>query len=170
MAVVGNPKPQSQTLQAARSLAEALNGLLPTSGDPLVVDLAPISKGLLVPWQLSTGAQEAHDAARSAALLVIATPTYKASFTGLLKLFLDTFAADSLSRTVVVPLVVSGGPAHRHLADLQLRPVLSELGAVAPAQSFLLEQSELSRVDDLARTYAQDHGPLLAATSVSLRS
>ena len=63
-------------------------------------------------------------------LLVLATPTYKASYTGLLKLFLDVFPAGSLSSTVVMPLIVSGGPAHRHLGDLQLRPVLSELGAV----------------------------------------
>ena len=101
--------------------------------------------------------------------MVVATPTYKASFTGLLKLFLDTFAAGSLSRTVVVPLVVSGGPAHRHLADIQLRPVLSDLGAVAPAPSLLLEESELPELEDLVRTYAQEHGRLLGAASAALR-
>ena len=168
VAVVGNPKPQSRTLLAARSLAEALSGEISASGSTPVVDLALIAEGLLIPWQLSTDAMEARVAAQSAALLVVATPTYKASFTGVLKLFLDTFAAGSLSGTVVVPLVVSGGAAHRHLADIQLRPVLSELGAVAPAPSFLLEESELPELADRVRTYARAHGPLLRGAVAAL--
>lgn len=169
VAIVANPKPQSRTLLAARTLAEALSEEISGSGRTPVVDLAPIAEGLLIPWQLSAAAEEAREAAQSAALVVVATPTYKASFTGLLKLFLDTFAAGSLSRTVVVPLVVSGGPAHRHLADIQLRPVLSDLGAVAPAPSLLLEESEMPEVASLVRTYAQQHGRLLEAASAALR-
>jgi FMN reductase len=95
---------------------------------------------------------------------VIATPTYKASFTGLLKLFLDVLPAGSLASTVVVPLTVSGGPAHRHLADLQLRPVLSELGAVVPVPSLLIEESELSELPNLVRSHVDGHGPVIAAT------
>ncbi|WP_198541799.1 NAD(P)H-dependent oxidoreductase, partial [Parafrankia colletiae] len=62
------------------------------------MDLALIAEGLLIPWQLSAEAEEAREAAQSAVLVVVATPTYKASFTGLLKLFLHTFAAGSLSK------------------------------------------------------------------------
>ena len=91
---------------------------------------------------------------------MLATPTYKASYTGLLKLFLDTLPAGSLSGTVVVPLIVSGGPAHRHLADIQLRPVLAELGAVSPAPSLLVEESELPQLDDLVAAYVGRHGTL----------
>ena len=61
----------------------------------------------------------------------------------MLKLFLDVFPAGSLARTVVVPLVTSGGEAHRYLADIHLRPVLSELGAVVPAPSLLLTEPEI---------------------------
>lgn len=170
VAVVANPKAQSRTLGAARSLAEALSEEISASGRTPVVDLAVVAEGLLLPWHLSAAAEEARAAAQSAALVVIATPTYKASFTGLLKLFLDTFAAGSLSRTVVVPLVTSGGPAHRHLADIQLRPVLAELGAVAPCPSLLLEESALPELADHVRTYAQEHGQLLRAASAALRS
>jgi FMN reductase len=167
--IVGNPKPESQTLHAARTLAEALSGAVFGSGDGPAIDLATIADGLLVPWRQSPAAREAGESAQSAALLVIGTPTYKASFSGLLKLFLDTFPTGSLSRTVVVPLVLSGGPAHRHLADIQLRPVLSELAAVTPAPSFLLEESELPELADLAQIYARDHGPLLRAAVTALR-
>jgi FMN reductase len=167
--VVGNPKPDSQTLHAARTLAEALGDATVGSPDGGVIDLATIADGLLAPWRQSPTAKEAGESARSAALLVIGTPTYKASFSGLLKLFLDTFPAGSLSRTVVVPVILSGGPAHRHLADIQLRPVLSELAAVAPAPSFLVEESEMPDVTDLARDYARDYGPVLGAAVAALR-
>ena len=125
-------------MSAATALADAVAGIWDTTGEgqPVTVetvDLATISDGLLAPWRLSPAGAAAGESARTADVLLLATPTYKASYTGLLKLFLDTLAAGSLSGTVVIPLIVSGGPAHRHLADIQLRPVLAELGAVSPA-------------------------------------
>ena len=168
--VAGNPKPRSRTLNAATALADALAvGLWPDR--PVVttvVDLATIADGLLAPWSLSDAGRVAADDVRSAEVVILATPTYKASFTGLLKLFLDVLPAGSLSRTVVVPLVVSGGPGHRHLADLQLRPVLSELGAVVPTPSLLIEESELPGLDGIAAAFVATQGPLLRATTAAL--
>jgi FMN reductase len=174
-AVVGNPKAGSRTLGAAAGLADALAGAIwggQSSADPAgnddvtneVIDLADIADGLLAPWLLSPAATAATSNARSSDVLVLATPTYKASYTGLLKLFLDVFPAGSLSRTVVVPLIVSAGPAHRHLADIQLRPVLSELGAVIPAPSLLVQESELPQLDELIEAYVGQYGNLLAGT------
>lgn len=171
--VVGNPKPGSRTLTAAATLSNSLAGRLPSFGiAPDVVepiDLAVLAGGLLAPWRLSPPAAEATENARQAGILVLATPIYKASFTGLLKLFLDTLPAGSLSRTVVVPLTVAGGPAHRHLADLQLRPVLAELGAAVPAPSLLLEESDLPGLPGIVDDHLDRHGPVLAATARALR-
>lgn len=168
-AVVGNPKAGSRTLAAATALAETLSAWVSTDTTPVrAVDLAEIADGVLAPWKLSAAAQDAAALARSARLLVIATPTYKASYTGLLKLFLDTLPAGSLAHTVVVPLTTSGGPAHRHLADIQLRPVLAELGAVVPAPSLLLEESELPQLASLVAAYAERHGPLIGAAVAAL--
>ena len=162
--VVGNPKPGSRTLGAATTLAQALTpAVWHGEVNHTVVDLATIAGGLLAPWLLSPEAKQAAEDVRVSGVVVIATPTYKASYTGLLKLFLDIFPAGSLSSTVVVPLIVSGGPAHRHLGDQQLRPVLSELGAVLPAPSLLLEESELPQLNDLVGSYVARHGALLAA-------
>jgi FMN reductase len=112
---------------------------------------------------LSAEAAAAVAAVRAADVLVLATPTYKASFTGLLKLLLDTLPAGSLSATVVVPLTVSAGPAHRHLADWQLRPVLGELGAVLPVPTFLLSESELPELNPLLSAFIAAHGSQLLA-------
>jgi FMN reductase len=166
--VVGNPKAASRTLTAAIALARALTARLwePAGGTVAsdTFDLAEIADGLLAPWRLSPAGEAAVRSVRAANVVVLATPTYKASYTGLLKLFLDVFPAGSLSATVVVPLIVSGGPAHRHLGDLQLRPVLSELGAVVPAPSFLLEESEFPQLGDLVTTYVGLHGELITST------
>ena len=174
-AVVGNPKAGSRTLSAATALAQAVAGIWDEGDNSSTatvetVDLAAISDGLLAPWRLSPAGAAAGESARSADVLLLATPTYKASYTGLLKLFLDTLAAGSLSGTVVVPLIVSGGPAHRHLADIQLRPVLAELGAVSPAPSLLLEESELAQLDELIAGYVDRHGTLLAAAVAALQT
>ena len=166
--LVGNPKPGSRTLTAAGTLADALaetfDGARRTVIDRRSDEIEQMHRdGLLAPWRLSEAAAQAAADVKVADLLVIATPTYWASFTGLLKLFLDVLPAGSLASTVVVPLTVSGGPAHRHLADLQLRPVLSELGAVVPAPTLLLGESELPELPDLVRDYVSRHGPVIAA-------
>src|SRR4051794_11054829 len=148
--VVGNPKAGSRTLAAAVALSDAIGELLSEPRRTLV-DLAEIGSGLLAPWSLSPAAASAVAAVRAADVLVLATPTYKASFTGLLKLLLDTLPAGSLSTTVVIPLTVSAGPAHKYLADWQLRPVLGELGAVLPVPSLLLSETELPDVAVLAK-------------------
>ena len=174
--VVGNPKAGSRTLDAATALADALsrsvwgkagNG---DAGRPRreVIDLATIADGLLAPWRLSPAGSAAAQAAQSSALLILATPTYQASFTGLLKLFLDVFPAGSLSRTVVVPLVTAGGEAHRYLADIHLRPVLSELGAVVPAPSLLLTEPEIDGSVDAAAAHTLRHGALIASAVSAL--
>lgn len=176
--VVGNPKANSRTLAAATALTTALGASIwpavpsrdAPETEPTIIDLATIAGGLLAPWLLSPAATEAATATRSAALVVLATPTYKASYTGLLKLFLDTFPAGSLSHTVVVPLITSGGPAHRHLADIQLRPVLAELGAVVPAPSLLVEEADLPQLTELIETYVATHARLLTAAATALQS
>lgn len=61
--------------------------------------------------------------------IVIATPVYKASYTGLLKSFLDLLPQSGLAGKTVLPLVTGGSLAHVLSIDYALRPVLSALGA-----------------------------------------
>ncbi|MCD4536293.1 NAD(P)H-dependent oxidoreductase [Nocardioides sp. cx-169] len=123
--VVGNPKPASRTLDAATYLAAELSGQAPD----LVVDLATLGAGLL-DW----GDPEVDDLVRQvsrAGLVVVASPTYKATYTGLLKLFLDRFAPQRGTglRGTAVPLMLGAGPGHALAPEFTLRPVLAEIGA-----------------------------------------
>ncbi|MEV8610856.1 NAD(P)H-dependent oxidoreductase [Amycolatopsis sp. NPDC051373] len=46
-------------------------------------------------------------------LVVIASPTYKATYTGLVKAFLDRYAAGALAGVTAIPVMTGGSPAPR---------------------------------------------------------
>jgi FMN reductase len=126
--VVGNPKPGSRTLSSARHVARELSGVEPD----LVVDLAELGPRLL-DWsdgEVGRLVAEVGDAD----LVVVASPTYKATYTGLLKLFLDRFAGGTGLTGIAVPLMLGAGPAHALAPEVFLRPLLTELGAVVPVR------------------------------------
>jgi len=59
--------------------------------------------------------------------VVVATPIYKAAYSGLLKTFLDVLPQFGLREKVVLPLATGGTVAHVLALDYALRPVLSSL-------------------------------------------
>ena len=64
-----------------------------------------------------------------AQVVLIATPIYKAAYSGLLKTFLDLLPQDALRGKTVLPLATGGSIAHLLALDYALKPVLSALGA-----------------------------------------
>jgi len=65
----------------------------------------------------------------SADAVVIATPVYKASYSGVLKTFLDLQARDALRNKPILPIATGGTIAHLLAIDYALRPVLYALCA-----------------------------------------
>ena len=130
--VVGNPKPASRTLDAATGVAERLAGRPPD----LVLDLVELGPGLLGWGDEAVGRAVAQ--IQQASWVVVASPTYKATYTGLLKLFLDQFAAGSLAGVVAFPLMLGGAWSHALAPEVFLKPVLVELGASCPVSSLYL--------------------------------
>lgn len=133
--VVGNPKPKSRTLDAATYVATELSGQAPD----LVVDLADLGTAIL-DWKDEKVAGLVADVG-AADLVVFASPTYKAAYTGLLKLFLDRFATDTGLRGVAVPLMLGGGPGHALAPELTLRPVLTEIGGIVATKGLYVVDS-----------------------------
>lgn len=64
-----------------------------------------------------------------AQVLVIATPVYKAAYSGALKIWLDLLPQTALKGKTVLPLATGGSPHHMLALDYALRPVLQSLGA-----------------------------------------
>ncbi|WP_019500602.1 NADPH-dependent FMN reductase [Pseudanabaena sp. PCC 6802] len=60
---------------------------------------------------------------------IVATPIYKAAYTGVLKAFLDLLPQQALSDKVILPIATGGTIAHLLSIDFTLKPLLSELGA-----------------------------------------
>jgi len=87
------------------------------------------------------------DATCNADGLIVATPIYKASYTGLLKAFLDILPQFALAGKAALPLATGGSPAHVLALDYGLRPVLHSMGVRHVVQSFFLVQSQFSVVD-----------------------
>lgn len=134
--IVGNPKPQSRTLHAAVALVRRLTGAEPDQ----VYDLVDFGAGLLT-WG-DPAVAEAVRTVGEADVAIFASPTYKATYTGLLKLFIDQMAGDGLAGVTVVPMMLGGGPAHAMAPEVFLRPVLVELGASCPVRSLYVLDSE----------------------------
>jgi FMN reductase len=133
--VVGNPKPASRTLAAATYVARELAHREPD----LVLDLATLGPSLL-DWS-DAHVAELVDQVGKAGLVVVASPTYKGAYTGLLKLFLDRFAGGTGLTGVAIPLLLGGSPTHSLAAELTLRPVLTEIGATVPGRGlFVLDK------------------------------
>lgn len=61
--------------------------------------------------------------------LLIATPVYKASFSGALKTLLDLLPERALEHKVVLPLATGGSIGHMLAVDYALKPVLTALKA-----------------------------------------
>jgi FMN reductase len=62
-------------------------------------------------------------------VVIIATPIYKAAYSGLLKVFFDLLPPDALRGKTVLPLATGGSLAHLLALDYAIKPLLSTLGA-----------------------------------------
>jgi FMN reductase len=141
--VVGNPKPRSRTYEAAQIVLEQLTGAPPD----LSVDLVDFGAALLDWSELRV--LETIAALQASDFIVVASPTYKATYTGLLKLFLDRFGSGALAGVTAVPLMLGGHWRHSLASDLLLKPVLVELGATCPTRGLFLLDSEYTASDEL---------------------
>ena len=160
--VVGNPKPQSRTFHAAELVAERLTGKTPDER----IDLAELGAALLDWSDPQVAAAKATVVASD--LVVVATPTYKGTYTGLLKLFLDRFGAGELAGVTAVPLMLGGDLRHSRAVETSLKPVLVEIGATCPTRGLFLVDSSY---DDAATldAWAATAERQVAATSGRLR-
>jgi FMN reductase len=142
--VVGNPKPMSRTRHAAELIAERLTG----SPAADVIDVVDLGAGLLG-WG-DPAVAKAVELVKSADTLIVASPTFKATYTGLLKLFLDQFGAGVLRGVVAFPVMLGGGLEHALAPELLLRPVLVEIGCSCPAPALYLLDSDYEDSPKLA--------------------
>jgi FMN reductase len=158
VAVTGNPRPQSRTHTLARTLAAELARVL-GSDQPADVDLAEIAAGVLDPGD--ERAQAATATVLASDLLVLASPTYKATYSGLLKAFLDRLGTGALAGKAALPILLGGAPNHQLAIDVHFTPLLYELGASVPVRGLFVLEADVPAFANAAAAWAQAHAATL---------
>jgi FMN reductase len=120
-------------------------------------------------------------AVAEARAVMLATPVYKAAYSGVLKLFLDLLPPGVLAGKPVLPVATAGSLAHLLVLDYALKPVLASLGARHILGGVCVVDSDFERDGDrfvrlvettdsrLARAIDDLHSALPAPALTSLR-
>ncbi|WP_214409426.1 NADPH-dependent FMN reductase [Sphaerisporangium fuscum] len=151
--LVGNPREGSRTRTAAEQAAEQVAERLAYDGKSEVIDLAGLAPVLLRP-EPADEVRQALDLVAGAKVLLVASPTYKGTYTGLLKVFLDRLPSQALAGTVALPVLVMGDARHALAVETHLRPLLVELGATVPTPGLALLESEITSPEEVLGRWA----------------
>lgn len=155
--VVGNPKPQSRTLKVAQTLAETFFDSVEHTLN--VIDLAEYAEEMFRWPNENLSALNAQVAGSD--VVVLASPTYKATYTGLLKAFLDRYPANGLAGVVAIP-VLTGADLSHSLGTFTFAPVLAELGALVPGRGFYFVTSDMDRLEERVQQAVGEYAANLA--------
>ena len=163
--LVGNPKVGSRTLHVAEEVTKQVAGWLELRGTKTTtttVDVAEIGSGLF-----EYDNKAVNGVLKSIAecdLLIAASPVYKASYTGVLKMLLDRIPVEGLAGRVAIPVMVAAAPIHALAVETHFRPVLIELGACCPTRGLVVMESKLDELAGQVEKWL--HGGKLALASL----
>ena len=104
----------------------------------------------------SVPVKEALALVEQADAVIVASPVYKAAYSGVLKTFLDLIPQKGLENKVLLPLFIGGSIAHLLAIDYALKPVLSALGATNILGGVYAVDQSVSRQEDGSFELAAD--------------
>jgi FMN reductase len=139
--IAGSPSAASRSSAVLGYARQALEGYGLRTGAISVRDLPP--EDLVYGHFDSPAIQEATSAVYQARSVIVATPIYKAAYSGVLKSFLDLLPQKALAGKLVLPIATGGSPAHMLALDYALRPVLHSLGAQHTMQGVYILDSQI---------------------------
>jgi len=125
-------------------------------------DLAGLPAEALLGRVRSPQVDAALEALAGADLVLVATPIYRATYAGLLKVFFDLLPTAALAGKVAIPIATGGSPGHQLAIDHGLRPLLASVGAVVVAtgiyaspEQFADGEPERAVIDRIRRAVAE---------------
>ncbi|MFP5105891.1 NADPH-dependent FMN reductase [Neobacillus sp. C211] len=89
---------------------------------------------------------DANKKVEDSSIIVILTPVYKASFTGVLKTYLDLLPQNSLVNKTILPIAIGGSIGHLLMIDYALKPVLAALGATYILKGTYIVDSQVKKL------------------------
>jgi FMN reductase len=162
VALSGNPRPQSRTHSLAVTLATELADVLPAA-TVTQIELAGLGPRVLDPDDPAAGA--AFGEMLAGDILVISSPTFKATYSGLLKSFLDRCDYKGLTGRTAVPIMLARLPGHELAVNLHFAAVLLELGAKVPAGGLYVLESDVEDFRSTAAAWADANAATLVTAS-----
>jgi len=124
--IAGSPSARSRSAALLEEVGARLRGRVDVERLH-IRDLSP--QALLLGDAEHRSVVAAADQVQRARAVVIATPVYKAAYSGVLKVFLDLLPQTALRHKVVLPIAIGGSANHMLALDYALRPVLQSLAA-----------------------------------------
>ena len=145
--LVGNPQSASRTRLVAEEVARQLADRGGAVVEP-TIDVADVAGSL---FRFPDAEIDVLlERVASADVLIVASPTYKATYTGLLKAFLDRYGANGLAGVTAVPLLTIGGPGH------------ALAGASTPTRGIAFPAGDTDRREEIVASWLEDEWPRLA--------
>jgi FMN reductase len=127
----GSVRNPSRTSALVRMTLAAIDSRLGTDGHLIqMAEAAPLIFSALTRADAGASAEAIIRSVESADILVVATPVYRASYTGALKHLFDLVSPEALIGKPVVLAATGGSPLHGLVTEHQLRPLLSFFGAL----------------------------------------
>ena len=125
--ISGSPAARSKS----RMLLElALVALSDRGATTTLIDLSALSADALLGRRRATEVDSALGNVSQATIIVASTPVYRATYSGLLKVFFDLLPLNGLVGKTAIPIATGGSPAHQLVIDHGLRPLFASVGAV----------------------------------------
>lgn len=143
LTIAGSPSENSRS-GAILAYAQAILEERLLSTEIVTVRDLPAKDLLLANWDNPT-IQASLAQVVEAPAIIIATPVYKASYSGILKSYLDLLPQNVLKDKIVLPIATGGSPGHLLSIDYALKPVLSALGAQHILQGIYATDSQIER-------------------------
>jgi FMN reductase len=132
VAVSGSLTHPSRTTALVEAIVEAFGRVIPIEPHIITLNsLGPHLAGALTRSKLPAVAEQELQRIESADLLVVATPVYRASFTGLFKHLFDFVDQYALVDTPVLLAATGGSERHALIIEHQLRPLFGFFQALA---------------------------------------
>lgn len=146
MNIVGIAGSPTRPSRSTALLRHALDTLAEAGHHPGLIEVATLPADALLRARADHPDLAAALAAVARAdLVLVATPIYKAAYSGVLKAFLDLLPQDGLHGKRVLPLGTGGSIGHLLALDYALKPVLSALGARHILDVVYAEDTQFSR-------------------------
>ena len=128
--ISGSPSARSKS----RTLLERMLAALAERGaSTTLIDLASLPADSLLGRRRTNQVDAALAAVSNANIIVASTPVYRATYSGLLKVFFDLFQLNALAGKTAIAIATGGSPAHQLVIDHGLRPLFASVGAVTTA-------------------------------------